>query len=113
MVAYAVLPKATASPGSLTQALIAAVRDIAENGVTERELEKARNRKMTSITHSLQSVSNRAERLAMCAALLNDPALAFAEAELYDSVTADDIQRVAREYLCNAQPNVVEYRAVR
>ncbi|MBK8909965.1 MAG: insulinase family protein [Chlorobi bacterium] len=113
MVAYAVAQSNRIPPGSLTQALIAAVRDIAENGVTERELEKARNRKMTSITHSLQSVSNRAERLAMCAALLNDPALAFAEAELYDSVTADDIQRVAREYLCNAQPNVVEYRAVR
>ncbi len=113
LVVYAVAQSNRTSPERLTEALIAVVRKIAEDGVTERELEKARNRKMTSITHALQSVSSRAERLAICAALLDNPALAFSEAELYSSVTADDVQRVARQYLCDAQPNVVEYRAIR
>lgn len=113
LVAYAVAQNNRVSPERLTQSLIAAIHEVAEHGVTERELEKARNRKMTSITHALQSVSNRAERLAICATLLNDPSLAFSEAELYNSVTADDIQRVAQQYLGKTQPNVVEYRAVR
>jgi len=113
LVAYAVAQHNRISHERLTEALITAIHEIAEHGVTERELEKARNRKMTSITHSLQSVSNRAERLAICATLLHDPGLAFSEAELYDSVTADDIQQVARQYLRDTQPNIVEYRAVR
>jgi predicted Zn-dependent peptidase len=65
---------------------------------------------MTRITHSLQSISSRAERLAYFQVLFSDPLLAFHEASVYDSVTAADIQRVARQYLIDMQPNVVEYQ---
>ena len=82
---------------------------MAEGGVSERELQKVKNRKMTRITHSLQSISSRAERLAYFQVLFDDPLLAFREASVYDSVTVDDIRRVARQYLLDAQSNVVEY----
>ncbi|MEP7220894.1 MAG: hypothetical protein ABI876_18360, partial [Bacteroidota bacterium] len=77
--------------------------------IAMRELEKVKNKKVTRVVHSLQSISNRAERLAYFSMLLNDPLLAFREADLYAGVTVEDIQRVARRYLLGVEPNVVEY----
>jgi hypothetical protein len=35
--------------------------------------------------------------------------LAFREADVYEPITTDDIQRVAKKYLLDAEPNAVEY----
>jgi len=110
---YAVAQSAKVTAEMLEQALRREITRIAEEGVSERELRKVKNRKVTRVVHALQSVSNRAERLAFFAALFNDPTLAFREAELYAGVTTDDVQRVARTYLLEAEPDVVEYEVVK
>ncbi len=108
---YAIGQNKRVGIAKLEKALRAELATLASDGVSKRELEKARNRKVTRIAHALQSISNRAERLAWFTSMLNQPDLAFHEADLYASITLDDIHRVARTYFCDAEPNVVEYEA--
>ena len=109
MYIYAIGQTADVTTEQLERSLLAEIRRIADEGVTERELQKSKNRKMTTVVSALQSVSTRTERLAWYKALFDDPALAFSEASLYEAITVDDIQRVARVWLADAEPCVVEY----
>ncbi len=106
---YALAQNSRVSPQQLEQSLRAEIARVADEGVSERELEKVKNRKMTRIVHGLQAISSRAERLAYYAAMFGKPDLAFREADLYASVTPADIQRAARNYLVGSAPNVIEY----
>lgn len=106
---YAVAQHGRVTPVKLEAALRHEIERFAADGLQPRELEKVKNRKVTRVVHALQSVSNRAERLAYFTALYGDPGLAFREADLYASVTEDDVMRVAREYLAHSEPNVIEY----
>jgi len=110
---YAIGQNNKVSCAQLEKSLRAEITKVAKEGVSERELEKVKNKKMTRVVHSLQSISNRAERLAYFGALFNDPSLAFREAELYAKITIADVQRVARKYLLDAEPNVLHYQVAR
>ncbi|MBC8146311.1 MAG: insulinase family protein, partial [bacterium] len=111
MFIYAIGQTADVTPEQLEKALRDEIAGVVKDGVTERELQKAKNRKLTVVVNALQSISTRTERLAFYKALYNDPALAFSEASLYENITTDDIQRVAQRWLANVEPNVVEYVA--
>jgi predicted Zn-dependent peptidase len=108
---YAIGQNKRVGIAALEKALRGELASLANDGVSKRELEKVRNRKVTRIAHSLQSISNRAERLAWFTTVLNQPNLAFHEADLYASITVDDIHRVARRWFSDVEPNVVEYEA--
>lgn len=106
---YAVAQNNRITPAQLERSLRAEITRFAEEGATERELRKSKNRRMTRIVHGLQAISSRAERLAYYAAMFGDPGLAFHEADLYESVTSEDIRRVARKYFAGPEPNAIEY----
>jgi predicted Zn-dependent peptidase len=110
-VLYAIAASNDIAPGDLEKSLRAELMNVVENGIAPHELEKARNQKLTRIARDLQSVSVRAERLAFFATVFDDPMLAFNESKLYESVTTDDVVRVARKFLTSVEPNVVEYIA--
>src|SRR5690606_25658780 len=61
---YAVAQNNRVSPRKLRKALDAEIERVVLDGVREEELQKAKNRKITRIAHDLQSISDRAERLA-------------------------------------------------
>jgi predicted Zn-dependent peptidase len=107
---YAVGQNTRIGPERLRAALLAEVESIARDGVSQRELEKVKNQKLTRIARSLQSISSRAERLAWFTAMFDDPSLAFREADLYAPIGVDDIRDVACRYLRDASPNIIEYR---
>ena len=108
---YAIAQNNTIASAHLETKLLEEIKKIVHKGITDRELTRVKNRKSTSIAHSLLSVSERAERIAWNAALFNDPSLAWNEAELYEKITADEIITAAENYLCSTEPTVVEYGA--
>lgn len=110
VVVYAIAHDNDVTPDELERALREQIRAIADDGPTERELEKVKNRKITSVVHSLLSTSGRAERLAWFAATERDPELVWTEADEYANITAEQVRDVARTYL-SASPSVVEYLA--
>jgi predicted Zn-dependent peptidase len=71
---------------------------IARQGVTERELEKAKNRIRSVFVFGLQSNMQRAQRLAEYEMYWGDAKLLNDEAEHYLKVTNEDIKRVAQTY---------------
>lgn len=72
--------------------------DIARNGITARELDKARNQYRTAFVFGIQSNMSRARRLAEYELYDGNAALLRTELDRYLAVTPADVQRVAREY---------------
>lgn len=107
--AYAIAQNNRVRPARLERALREQIEKIAATGPTEQELEKAKNRKISSVVHALQSVTNRAERMAYFAAVCDDPALTWYEAQAYEKITGEEVRTVAERYLASVQPSVVEY----
>lgn len=107
--AYAIAQNNRVRPARLERALREQIEMIATTGPTEQELEKAKNRKISAVVHGLQSVTNRAERMAYFGAVGDDPSLTWHEAGAYEKITAQDVREVAERYLASVEPSVVEY----
>jgi zinc protease len=82
--------------------------DIAENGISDRELEKVRNRARASFVFGLQTTLRRASRLAEFGLYWGDPTLLRTELGRYLEVTAEDIRRVVGTYLVPTQRTWVD-----
>jgi zinc protease len=84
------------------------VADIAQNGITDREFDKVRNRARASFVFGLQTTLRRASRLAEFALYFGDPKLIRAELGRYLEVTREDIQRVAGRYFTPQARTIVD-----
>jgi predicted Zn-dependent peptidase len=74
------------------------LEDIARRGITDRELEKARNRVTASFIFGIQTNLSRAMRLAEHELYWGDATIIRGEPARYMAVTREDVQRVARQY---------------
>ena len=86
----------------------AAIDRIAREGITERELEKLRNRVRASFVFGLQSNLDRAQNLAEFEMYWGDAELIRAELDRYLAVTSDDIRRVAGRYFAETNRTVLD-----
>jgi zinc protease len=75
---------------------------------SEREVRKARNMLQADYVRSLQQVSGRANKLGFYEAVFGDYHAMFRELDLWEAVTAADVQRVAGTYLIDATRTTVE-----
>ena len=82
---------------------------VQNEGITEEEFRKVRNTKETSFTRSFMSLDSKLRNLAAYSLFYNDTDLVNRELEKYMSVTREDIQRVAQEYLRPERRNAVKY----
>jgi predicted Zn-dependent peptidase len=93
----------TARPETPVEQLEAEVEreldELMRDGVSEEEVQRAVALIQTDMVTSLQSASERADRLSMFATLLGDPSLINKQAELYAAVTADDVNKFAQSRL--------------
>lgn len=100
------------SPGKKAQdarkVIYAELDSIAKKGITERELEKARNRIRSSFVMALQSNLQRAQRVAEFELYWGDGNLLNVEADKYLAVTAADVQRVAKQYFAPTNRTVLD-----
>jgi len=98
-------------PGVKTEDVEKAIEEeidhVQQNGITERELEKARTQFRRSQIQSRQSDLNVAIRLGQYAVYFNDPDLINTIFEKYNAVTADQVKQAAVKYLVPTQRTVV------
>jgi predicted Zn-dependent peptidase len=85
-------------PKAAQEIIYEELRAIAERGVTERELEKARNRVSAAFVFGLQSNMARSQQLAEFELYWGDANLLKLELDHYLAVTAEDIKRVTAQY---------------
>jgi zinc protease len=88
------------------------VRAIAENGITEAELEKVKNQAVSTIEFGEVEVTNRAMTLAF-AALSGNTNLVNTEKQALEAVTMNDIQQAAKSIFREENSNVLYYRSAR
>ena len=93
------LPKPGEDPNRIREQIFKEIKHIAADGPTELEMEKLRNSLCNDSVRGRQSTMYRAQRLAEFALYDSDPRLVDSELDLYLSVTAEDIQRVASRYI--------------
>ena len=84
---------------------------VANDLVTQEELEKVKNQSEMSLEFGEVEVMNRAMNLAF-ATLSGDPESVNQESERIQAVTREDIQRVARNILREENSNVLYYQAI-
>lgn len=88
------------------------IKDIAENGIPESELNKVKNKVITSNLFSKTSVLNKA--MALCyAELLGDIELVNKEINKLKAVTVLEIQNICRAYLSTENRTVLKYKAIK
>jgi len=106
-----VIVVATARPGvdaeRLEEAVNAVLEPVRESGVTDEELEGARNRARRSLIRRLNSVGDRADAFADAAVLRDDPAYVNHAFERYETVARPDVADVAGAVLRSTRRTVL------
>ena len=74
------------------------IEDIKVNGVTEKELQKARKQMMAEKVFEIYSANSLANSLGNAEIVLGDYNLYNEEIERFNAVTAEDVNRVANTY---------------
>ncbi len=95
-------------PAEAQEVIFQELADMADHGVTERELEKAHNRARAYFVFGLQSNLDRAERLGEFELYWGNAELIRSELDRYLAVTREDIQRVARQYFAPTTRTVLD-----
>lgn len=88
--------------------VFAQIERVAEEGVTDRELQKARNRIRSYFVFGLQSNLQRSQRLAEYEMYYGDAQVIREEMDRYMAVTSDDIRRVAGQYFAPTNRTVLD-----
>lgn len=107
-VAYAMLAggKTAAEGEAALKREIARVRDVA---VSPAELAEAKNELLTSALKQRETAEGKASLIANSVIVNGDPAAADRQIAAIQTVTAADVQRVAREYLKDQQSATIRY----
>lgn len=101
-------PNGGDSPEVAEELLRAEFDKVMTEGVTATELERVKQQiKVGSIVSFRQSALDTAEWLQDAVLTFGDPTAIAAELEQYAAVTAEEVQRVAQEYLCDRPTNIL------
>lgn len=87
----------------------AIIEKVRNEGVTDREFQKARNQIETQHANSFNNVLDKAQALAQAQTFFGDPNRVNTELERYMKVTREDVQRVAKKYLTKENRIVLRY----
>jgi len=84
------------------------ISKIIENGITERELQKAKNIIKSDFISRMQTSLGRALATAEFKIYDNDPGLINTELNRYLEVTREDVERVAQKYLAQSNRTILD-----
>ncbi len=94
-------------PAKAEAALYRELSRVAKDGLTERELQKARNNLSAHLLRELSTNNGRASALGSYEALLGDWRKGLALASRYDEISGDEVQAAAAKWLAPTRRNVV------
>jgi len=100
----------TTSMEEANNALLEEIDEIKSNGVSEGELQMAKNKVITTHSFAQTSVLNKAMGLGI-AAVIDNANLVNEEVDLYNAVKIEDIQRIAKEFLNESNSSTLYYKA--
>ena len=103
---------AQARPGKSVPAIEKAILDVMARARTrapdEKELRKAKNVLQADYVRGLKTVSGKANQIGFYETVFGDYHAMFDQVDRWEAVTADDVLRVARTYLVDANKTTVE-----
>jgi zinc protease len=91
------------------KALDTQIDDILKNGVTEEELNKAKNQYLTSKLRELQTAEGKAGAIGEAAVIYGNPEHVNSELAEIQAVTTDQIKAVLNKYIAGKKRVVIEY----
>ena len=91
------------------KALNAQIEDVLKNGVTEAELNKAKNQYLTSKLRELQTANGKASAIGEAAILVGNAEHVNSELAELQAVTADQVKAVLNKYIAGKKRVVIEY----
>jgi zinc protease len=94
---YAVSSKDTAST-ELEQAIFNILNEVAEKGVTENEVQKAKNQKLMEFYQEMETINGKANNIGTYEVFFGNYKKLYEAPAQYNKVTAADIQAVAKKY---------------
>lgn len=94
---------------NLEKAMLAELKKIQDNGVTAKELEKAKNQLIARAVRSLETNDGKAIAIERAVAYLGGPMAVNNEVAKLQAVTASDIQRVMKTYFKDNNRVVIYY----
>jgi zinc protease len=94
---------------SLEKALLAELKKIQDGGVTEKELEKAKNQLISTAVNAMETNDGKAIAIERAVTYLGDPKAVNGEVAKLQAVTAADVQRVMRLYFKDNNRVVIYY----
>jgi zinc protease len=90
----------------LEQGVIEQVNLIMQEGVTEEELQKVKNRRLVDFYRDMATINGKANNIGTYQLFFGDYKLLFDAPQKFSQVTAEDIKRVASQYLRKANRTV-------
>ncbi len=102
-------PREGADPGELEKALDAIVRDVQENGVSARELQKAKNQVTADLVRTFKTNAGIAQQLGYFETIGTYRDF-FDYMKALETATGEELRRVATQYLRPAGKNVLVLR---
>lgn len=94
---------------SLEKAFLAELKKIQDDGVTAKELEKAKNQLISRAVRARETNDGKAIAIERAVAYLGDPTAVNREIQQLQAVTAADIQRVMKQYFKDNNRVVIYY----
>ncbi len=90
----------------LEPAIYEEIDDLITNGVSEHELQKAKNRKVVEFYREMETINGKANTIGTYELFFGDYKKLFAAPDLYAGITARDVQKVAAKYFVQSNRTV-------
>ncbi len=94
-----VQPRAGVDPAKVEQVLYEEIDRLQKGGITDQELEKAKNIRLAEFYRQMKTISGKSNIIGTYEVFLGDYNKLFNAAADYAKVSKEDVQRVARQYL--------------
>jgi zinc protease len=104
--AYAIMNQGH-TPAEGEQAVVNILDELKAKAVDAKELEKAKNQEIAGFVLERDTDQEKGDAIGAAAVLGKDPSLVNTELDRYLKVSADDVQRVARQYFTKEQSTVL------